>query len=71
MDYPMGGHQKLCGTCAYWLGAREPNFYGTNVMLESQSVKGKCWCMQSPYARTEKYSNTTTCSYYKKWEVLK
>lgn len=71
MSYPMPGHAKLCGTCAYWIGQRQPNFYGNAVMLESQSVKGKCWCLNGPFARADKYSNTTTCSCYKKWEILK
>ena len=71
MDYPMAGHTKLCGTCEFWVGPRQPNFYGNTVMLPAQNTKGNCWCLTCPYARMEKYSNTTTCMYYKKWSVLK
>ena len=71
MLYPMSGHLKLCGTCSYWMGQRQPNFYGNAVMLEGQSVKGKCWCLEGPHKRADRYSNNTTCSCYKKWEVLK
>ena len=71
MEYPMSGHSKLCATCEYWVGQRQPNFYGTSVMLSEQGVKGKCWCLTGPYARADRYSNFTTCQCYKKWSVLK
>ena len=71
MSYPMSSFSKLCGTCEFWIGPRNPNFFGTHVELDSQSVKGKCWCLNGPHPRTERYSNSTTCSCYKKWAVLK
>lgn len=71
MEYQMAGHQKLCATCEYWVGTRQPNFYSTHVVLEAQSCKGKCWCLNGPHARAERYSNFTTCQCYKKWSVLK
>lgn len=71
MEYRMGSCQKLCATCEFWIGPRQPNEYATSVILPEQSIKGKCWCLQGPHARAEKYSNSTTCFCYKKWGVLK
>ena len=71
MEYKMGGHSKLCATCEYWIGPRQPNEYGSTVILREQSIKGKCWCLNGPHARGERYSNSTTCFCYKKWAVLK
>ena len=67
----MNGHSKLCGTCEYWLGPRQLNFYSTSVILSESNVKGKCWCLTGPFARAERLSNFTTCPCYKKWSVLK
>ncbi len=72
MSYPMSGTQRLCGTCCYWVGPREPNFYGSAVMLDNQSIKGKCFCLNgAPHARAERYSNNSACSCYKRWCVLR
>lgn len=71
MSYQMSGTQKLCATCVYWIGQREPNFYGNAVILENQSVKGKCWCLSGPFARAERSSNMGACSKYEKWPVLR
>ncbi len=71
MSYQMSGQLQLCATCAYWMGSRTPNYYATHVVLEDQCVKGKCWCLNAPFARAHRYSNTTVCHYYKKWELLK
>ena len=71
MEYQMAGHTKLCGTCEYWSGTRRPNDFGTNVVLENQSVSGKCYCSNGPHARADRFSNYTTCSCYRKWSVLK
>ena len=71
MEYKMGGHSKLCATCEYWIGPRQPNEYGSTVILPEQSIKGKCWCLNGPHAHGERYSNSTTCFCYKKWAVLK
>ena len=62
---------KNCATCEFWVGPRQPNWISTHVILPDQSVKGKCWCLNGPMARMEKFSNHTTCSCYKKWSVLK
>ena len=67
----MSGHSKLCGTCEYWVGPRQPNFYSTHVMLPDQSVIGKCYCQNAPWLRADRFSNCTTCAYYKKWQILK
>ena len=71
MEYQMERNRKLCGTCEYWVGPRQPNMYGTSVILPDQSIIGKCWCLNGPHARGERYSNYTTCFCYKKWSVLK
>ena len=71
MEHQMGGHNKLCGTCEYWLGARQPNFYASHVVLAAESINGKCGCLNGPHARGDRLSNYTACNYYKKWAILK
>lgn len=71
MEYQMSGYQKLCGTCEFWMGPRQPNFYGSHVVLPDQSVYGKCWCLEGPFKRCDRLSNMSVCQYYKKWSVLK
>ncbi len=71
MEYQMHGHIKLCGTCEFWVGPRQPNFYGNAAVLPEQSVKGKCFCLEGPHKRADRFSNHSTCFYYKKWSVLK
>lgn len=71
MEYQMPGHSKLCGTCDYWVGPRQPNFYSSAVLFPDQGVKGKCWCLTGLHARADRYCNFTTCNCYKKWTVLK
>lgn len=39
MEYQMSGNSKLCATCEYWVGSRQPNTFGTTVILEDQSIK--------------------------------
>lgn len=71
MEYQMAGHSKLCGTCEYWVGSRQPNTFGSAVILDGQSVNGKCFCLNGPHARGDRLSNSTTCNCYKKWAALK
>jgi hypothetical protein len=71
MSYQMNGQLKLCATCEYWMGPREPNFYGNNIILPDQSVKGKCWCLTGPFKRVDRYSNMSVCYCYERWSVLK
>lgn len=71
MEYQMNGNSKLCATCDYWVGTRQPNSFGTMVILEDQCVRGKCWCLKGPHARGERFSNYTSCFCYEKWKVLK
>ena len=71
MEYQMNGHIKLCATCEYWVGPRQPNFYGNMVVLPQQSIYGKCWCLTGPFKRTDRLSNSSVCNYYQKWSVLK
>ena len=71
MEYKMGGHSKLCATCEYWIGPREPNYYGNMVVIENQSAKGRCWCLNGPYPRADRLNNITACSRYQKWAVLR
>ena len=70
MSYYFNAHSKLCVTCEYWVGNRIPNQWGSGLTVEDQSVKGKCWCLNGPHARADRYSNNTTCFNYKKWSVL-
>ena len=71
MEYKMGSCQKLCATCEYWLGPRQPYFYGDLVVLPDQSINGKCGCMNAPFYRGDRLSNSSICNCYKKWAVLK
>ena len=71
MSYQFNGCTKLCVTCEYWMGPRMPNQQSTHVVVDDQSVKGKCWCLGGPHARADRLSNFTTCSRYQKWSVLK
>ncbi len=71
MEYKMAGHRVLCATCEYWMGPRQPDYFGNMVVLPDQAVLGKCWCLGSPLARADRYSNSTTCQNYKKWGILK
>ena len=71
MEYQMSGCSKLCGTCEFWVGPRQTSSFNTNVLLDGQSVYGKCGCLNGPHARGERLSNMTTCFNYKKWSVLK
>lgn len=71
MEYQMGGYQKLCATCEYWIGPRQPNFLYSHVVLPNESVAGKCACYNGPHARADRLSNFTVCNCYKKWAVLK
>lgn len=69
--YQMSEGAKLCATCEYWIGPRQPNYIGSHVELEQQSVKGKCFCYGGPHMRSERLSNMCACSRYEKWSVLK
>ena len=71
MSYQMAGHSKLCATCNYWLGPRQINWCASHVVLEEQSIKGKCWCQGGPHIRADRFSNSCACSRYEKWSVLK
>ena len=70
MSYQMSGNMQLCGTCEYWVGAREPSYFGNAVLLDNQSVKGKCFCLNGPFSRAERFSNSSTCGYYRKWLLI-
>ena len=71
MEYQMNGHLKLCATCEYWMGPRQPNFYGNMVVLPQDCIKGKCWCLEGPFKRADRFSNSSVCNYYKKWSILR
>ena len=71
MEHQMNGCIQLCGTCEYWMGPRSVSCTSTNVVLPRESTEGKCGCTNSPDARMDKRSNTTTCACYRKWAILK
>ena len=71
MDYRMNGNSKLCGTCEFWTGPRQPDTFGATIILADQHTSGKCWCLNGPHARGERFSNNTTCFCYEKWKVLR
>ena len=71
MSFNFNSCTKLCVTCNYWMGPRMPNQWANQVIVDEQSVKGKCWCLNGPHARADRYSNTCSCSRYEKWSVLK
>ncbi len=71
MSYQISGTENLCATCEYWIGPREPNYFGNMVVLDNQSTKGKCWCLNGPFPRSDRPSNMCACSRYEKWKVLR
>ena len=61
---------KYCATCAYWGGARESDYFGKNVKVESSMAKGKCLCRASGWRNQDKQASSS-CNRYEKWPVLK
>ena len=67
----MPSGSKLCATCNYWVGPREPDYFASGVELPDQCTKGKCWCLNGPFPRSERFSNNGCCSRYEKWAILR
>ena len=71
VEYRMGGNQSLCATCEFWVGPRQPDYFGSAVILPEQSIYGQCFCLESSMARAQRLSNTCACRHYKKWSLIK
>jgi hypothetical protein len=61
---------KQCATCAFWTGARETNYFGERVTVESPMAKGKCMCRGSGWFNQERQANFS-CQRFEKWPCLK
>lgn len=59
---------KNCATCAYWVGARQPNRLGF-VEVRSKMDSGRCGAKGLNESRT--YQATYSCSKYCSWQILK
>ena len=66
-DY-MGG-QKLCGTCACWIGVRDVD--SINMCVKNCASQGKCGYPYGGYRNASRASGMCGCSDYQKWPVLK
>jgi len=62
---------KNCATCAYWMGSREVNYFGTQVTIKDGNAKSKCFAPFGSGWRGQDRTGSMTCSSYKKWEILK
>ena len=61
---------KYCATCAYWLGAREKDYFGQRVTVESPGAKGECGIPKGPWKRHQRQA-CASCNCWEKWPVLK
>ena len=65
-DYP--GTWKVCATCAYWMGRRDADLYGSRAI--SCENQGRCAIPQGPWRNAQKPANSG-CSSFMKWPVLR
>ena len=68
MQYP--NTWKHCATCAFWTGAREVDYWGQRVTVDSCSTKGKCCIPRGGWKGMERTAGGI-CSDWQKWPVLK
>lgn len=63
--------RKICGTCEYWTGGREPVFdQNGNPKIEINSQYGNCECPRSRF-HMESRKKDLNCKNYSKWtEIL-
>ena len=61
---------KFCATCAFWMGARETDSFGTYAKVESDMTKGKCMCPTGGFKMQERQA-LASCTSFKKWSVLR
>lgn len=62
--------RKICGTCEFWTGKREPVFTEEGIpKVEIRDKVGKCEC---PVSRFEESSRNcdSYCKKYSKWKEL-
>lgn len=65
---------KKCVTCEYWKGTREPDSFGKNVRYNIHTRdkdEGTCDNRRSPKRNKEVRANSSGCSKWEKWQVLK
>ena len=68
-SYPC--HFKYCATCAYWVGYRTTDNFGNYAEVLDERSKGKCMAPYDSGWRLQQRDPSSTCSGYKKWEVLR
>lgn len=61
---------KQCATCAFWTGPRQCGTFNQDVAVDSGSTQGKC-AIPSGGWKGQQRQASSTCSDYKKWQVLK
>ena len=60
---------KQCATCAFWMGPRTSDNFGSAVYLDISSC-GMCAIPSGGWKGAQKPANTV-CGDYQKWPVLK
>ena len=70
-NFTLTNGERYCGTCEYWQGAREIQYYGTRVGFEDVYVSAKCTVPQTGFQMGPNGTNHPACQYYKKWGALK
>lgn len=67
-QYP--GSWKQCATCAFWCGARECDYWATQVKVDSSGTQGKCMIPSGGW-RGQNRQASATCTAWQKWPVLR
>ena len=71
MKRTISSFNKFCATCAYWTGPRTVENMGIFVETQDDNAKGKCMAPFGTGWRLQDRTPLSTCSGYKKWEVLR
>ncbi len=66
----IGGFQRVCATCEFWSGMRNPDFMQMNVVVDVLNSAGVCMRNGCPFfrSRTQPFNS---CNYWEKWGVLR
>ena len=61
---------KNCATCAYWVGPRDVDDFGSRVYVSSYNMTGKCMCRFGGWHRQQRQAGMAACNDYRKWPVI-
>ena len=68
MSSTKSSSNRVCVTCAFWCGARQPSTYRDRVEYDSSDDRGEC--AGGGYNRYEK-SAGFSCADWEKWGALR